>query len=83
MGAYRELLATPGVWRLTLAVLLSRLSVSMLSLAILVAATQLHGYANAGLLMLALLVATAAQLVAVLVTVAAVAGLRRPHPVNT
>lgn len=30
-----------------------------------------------------LLVATAAQLVAVLVTVAAVAGLRRPHPVNT
>jgi MFS family permease len=30
-----------------------------------------------------LLVATAAQLVAVLVTVVAVAGLRRPHPVNT
>lgn len=53
MRAYRELLATPGVWRLTLAVVLSRLSVSMLSLAILVAATQLHGYANAGLLMLA------------------------------
>lgn len=53
MGAYRELLATPGVWRLTLAVLMSRLSVSMLSLAMLVATTQLHGYANAGLLMLA------------------------------
>jgi len=60
MGAYRELLATPGVWRLTLAVLLSRLSVSMLSLAMLVAATQLHGYANAGLLMLAYALTNAA-----------------------
>ncbi len=60
MGAYRELLATPGVRRLTLAVLLSRLSVSMLSLSILVAATQLHGYANAGLLMLAYALTNAA-----------------------
>lgn len=60
MGAYRELLATPGVWRLTLAVLLARLAVSMLSLALLVAATQLHGYANAGLLMLAYALTNAA-----------------------
>ncbi len=60
MRAYRELLATPGVWRLTLAVVLSRLTVSMLSLAMLVAATQLHGYANAGLLMLAYALTNAA-----------------------
>lgn len=49
MRRYRELLAVAGVARLTSAVLASRLTTSMLSLALLVAATRAHGYATAGL----------------------------------
>jgi MFS family permease len=49
---YRELLRVPGVGRLTAAVLLSRVSTSMLNLALLVAITQRHGYATAGLLLM-------------------------------
>lgn len=52
MRRYRELLRTPGVGRLTAAVLLSRVSTSMLNLALLVAVTQRHGYASAGLLLM-------------------------------
>ena len=51
MRRYRELLAVAGVRRLTSAVLASRLTTSMLSLALLVAATRTHGYATAGLVM--------------------------------
>jgi len=49
---YRELLRIPGVGKLIAAVLLSRVSTSMLNLALLVAVTQRHGYANAGLLLM-------------------------------
>jgi MFS family permease len=49
---YRELLTVPGVVRLIAAVLLSRLSTSMLNLALLVAVTQRYGYATAGLLLM-------------------------------
>lgn len=52
MRRYRELLRTPGVGRLTAAVLLSRVSTSMLNLALLVAVTQRHGYVSAGLLLM-------------------------------
>ncbi|MGH3879572.1 MAG: MFS transporter, partial [Actinophytocola sp.] len=53
MRRYRELLGVPGVPRLTLAVLLSRVTTSMMNLAVLVAVTGSHGYAEAGLVMLA------------------------------
>jgi MFS family permease len=56
---YRELLAVPGVPRLTLAVLLSRVGTSMMNLALLVAATQAYGYAHAGLVLLAFAASTA------------------------
>lgn len=59
MRRYRELLGVPGVRRLTAAVLLSRVTTSMLNLALLVAATQSHGYALAGLVMLAYAVSNA------------------------
>lgn len=52
MRRYRELLRVPGVGGLTAAVLLSRVSTSMLNLALLVAITQRHGYATAGLLLM-------------------------------
>lgn len=52
MGRYRDLLAVPGVLRLLAPVTLTRTAVAMLSLAVLVAATQAHGYAAAGLVML-------------------------------
>ena len=52
MRRYRELLRVPGVGKLTAAVLLGRVSTSMLNLALLVAITQRHGYAAAGLLMM-------------------------------
>jgi MFS family permease len=45
---------------LSVAVTLSRVSVSMLSLSLLVAATQAHGYGNAGLVMLVYAVSNAA-----------------------
>jgi MFS transporter len=48
---YRELLAVAGVVRLTSAVLASRLTTSMLNLALLVAATQAYGYATAGVVL--------------------------------
>jgi MFS family permease len=57
---YRELLTAPGVIRLTAANTLTRLSVAMLSLSLLVAVTQAHGYAEAGLLMLVYAVTNAA-----------------------
>jgi len=53
MRRYRELLAVPGVPRLTLAILLSRVATSMMNLALLVAVTQAFGYALAGLVILA------------------------------
>jgi MFS family permease len=56
---YRELLAIPGVRRLTAAVLLSRVSTSMLNLALLVAVTQRYGYAAAGVLLMVFALATA------------------------
>jgi predicted MFS family arabinose efflux permease len=59
MRRYRELLATPGVARLTVAVLLSRVTTSMLNLALLVAVTQSYGYAEAGLVMMAFAVSNA------------------------
>ncbi len=59
MRRYRELFATPGVARLTFAVLLSRLTTSMLNLALLVAATQAYGYAAAGLVLMAFAVSNA------------------------
>lgn len=59
MRRYRELLATPGVPRLTLAVLLSRVTTSMLNLALLVAATRAFGYAAAGLVLMAFAVSNA------------------------
>jgi MFS transporter len=49
---YRELLRVPGVGRLTAAVLFGRVATSMLNLALLVAVTQRHGYASAGLLLM-------------------------------
>ncbi|HEX2130699.1 MAG TPA: MFS transporter [Actinophytocola sp.] len=52
MRRYRELLAIAGVPRLTVAVLLSRVSTSMFNLALLVAVTQGYGYGEAGLLMM-------------------------------
>lgn len=52
MRRYRDLLRIPGVGRLTAAVLLGRVSTSMLNLALLVAITQRHGYAAAGFLMM-------------------------------
>jgi MFS family permease len=59
MRRYRELLATPGVARLTVAVLLSRVTTSMMNLALLVAVTRSYGYAEAGLVMMAFAVSTA------------------------
>jgi MFS family permease len=59
MRRYRELLATPGVARLTVAVLLSRVTTSMMNLALLVAVTQSYGYAEAGLVMMAFAVSNA------------------------
>lgn len=59
MRRYRELLAIAGVRRLTGAVLLSRVSTSMLNLALLVTMTQRYGYASAGLLLTMFAVATA------------------------
>jgi hypothetical protein len=49
---YRELLAIPGVTRLFAPLTITRAAVAMLSLAVLVAVSQLHGYAAAGLVML-------------------------------
>lgn len=51
MRRYRELLAIPGVPRLTGAVLLARASTSMLNLSLLVTMTLRYGYATAGLLL--------------------------------
>jgi len=59
MRRYRELLAIAGVPRLTGAVLLSRVSTSMLNLSLLVTATQLYGYAAAGVLLMVYALATA------------------------
>jgi MFS family permease len=59
MRHYRELLGMPGVARLTLAVLLSRVTTSMLNLVLLVAATQAYGYAAAGLVLMAFAVSNA------------------------
>lgn len=59
MRRYRELLTIPGVGKLTAAVLLARVPTSMLNLALLVAITQRHGYANAGLVLMTMAVATA------------------------
>ncbi len=56
---YRDLLAVPGVRRLTGAVLLARASTSMLNLALLVAMTARFGYAVAGLLLTVFAVANA------------------------
>jgi MFS family permease len=56
---YREVLRIPGVRRLTAAVLLGRLATSMLNLALLVAVTQRHGYASAGLLLMVFAVVNA------------------------
>jgi len=55
---YRELLTIPGVRGLTASVLLSRVSTSMLNLALLVAATQRYGYAAAGVILMVFAVAT-------------------------
>jgi MFS family permease len=60
MRRYRELLGVPGVLRLTLAVLLSRVSTSMLNLSLLVAVTQGYGYAEAGLVMMVFALTNAA-----------------------
>jgi MFS family permease len=54
---YRELLTIPGVVRLTVAVLLTRVATAMSNLALLVAATQRYGYATAGLLLMVFAVA--------------------------
>ncbi|MPZ85629.1 MAG: hypothetical protein GEV28_36720 [Actinophytocola sp.] len=59
MRRYRELLGVPGVLRLTLAVLLSRVTTSMLNLTLLVAITRSYGYAEAGLVMMVYAVSTA------------------------
>lgn len=59
MRRYRELLAIPGVGRLTASVLLSRVSTSMFNLALLVAITQRYGYAAAGLVLMVFAVANA------------------------
>ncbi|HEY0451754.1 MFS transporter [Actinophytocola sp.] len=59
MRRYRELLGVPGVLRLTLAVLLSRVTTSMLNLTLLVAVTQSYGYAEAGLVLMVFAVSTA------------------------
>lgn len=59
MRRYRDLLAVPGVRRLTAAVLLARLSTSMVNLALLVATTQAYGYATAGLLLMVFAVVNA------------------------
>lgn len=59
MRRYRDLLRVPGVGRLTAAVLLGRVSTSMLNLALLVAITQRHGYAAAGLVMMVFAVVNA------------------------
>jgi MFS family permease len=56
---YRDLLAIPGVPRLTGAVLLARASTSMLNLSLLVAMTLRYGYAVAGLLLTVFAVANA------------------------
>jgi MFS family permease len=56
---YGDLLRTPGVLRLTLAVLLSRVTTSMLNLALLVAVTRSHGYAEAGAVLTAFALSTA------------------------
>jgi MFS family permease len=56
---YRELLRVPGVGKLTAAVLLSRIATSMMNLALLVAITQRHGYATAGLLLMVFAVVNA------------------------
>jgi MFS family permease len=56
---YRELLTIPGVGRLTASVLLSRVATSMLNLALLVATTQLYGYAAAGVVLMVFAVANA------------------------
>lgn len=60
MRRYRDLLRVPGVGKLTSAVLLGRVSTSMLNLALLVAITQRHGYAGAGLVMMVFAVVNAA-----------------------
>lgn len=52
MRRYRDLLAVPAVRRLTVALLLSRISTSMLNMALLVVFTQAYGYAQAGLLLM-------------------------------
>lgn len=52
MRRYRELLQVPGVRGLTAAVLLGRVSTSMLNLALLVAVTARHGYVSAGVLLM-------------------------------
>lgn len=59
MRRYRELLGIPGVGRLTAAVLLGRLTTSMLNLELLVAMTQRYGYAAAGVILMVLAVSTA------------------------
>ncbi|MBB4908090.1 MFS transporter [Actinophytocola algeriensis] len=59
MRRYRELLTIPGVGRLTASVLLSRVSTSMLNLALLVATTQRYGYAAAGVILMVFALATA------------------------
>ncbi|TDV54049.1 MFS transporter [Actinophytocola oryzae] len=59
MRRYRELLRIPGVRGLTAAVLLGRVSTSMLNLALLVALTQRHGYASAGLIVMVFAVVNA------------------------
>lgn len=59
MRRYRELLRVPGVGKLTAAVLLGRVSTSMLNLALLVAVTRRHGYASAGLLLMVFAVVNA------------------------
>lgn len=59
MRRYRELLAIPGVGRLTASVLLSRVSTSMFNLSLLVAITQRYGYAAAGLVLMVFAVANA------------------------
>lgn len=56
---YRELLAIPGVRRLTAGNTMTRLSVSMLTLSLLVVGTHAHGYAFAGALVLVYAVTTA------------------------
>ena len=60
MRRYRELLGIAGVRRLTAAVLLGRVSTSMLNLALLVTMTQRAGYAAAGVVLMVFAVANAA-----------------------